>query len=240
MLKEIFKKNVKSRIFRAFTLAEVLITLGIIGVVASLTIPMLAQKIEANANYSKMLKAYSTLSLAAAAIRNDNSGDMTDAAADYTEMMNLFSEKIKTYKSCDYAQIATCYLAPANDIIQSPANYYLAGATTINMTLTRFPKIVSIDGYIYAFGAITPNCTSFQYARNGINEGCEIVYVDTNGEQKPNIEGKDIWAFTINKHSVTPYSMYDVDDYCNTTNSSPNNGLACAMRAIQNGKIDWY
>ena len=48
----------------AFTLAEVLITLGIIGVVAALTIPSLIQKYEEKQTVSQVKKAYSEISQA--------------------------------------------------------------------------------------------------------------------------------------------------------------------------------
>ena len=48
----------------AFTLAEVLITLGIIGVVAALTLPSLIQKQHEKETVAKVKKAYSILSQA--------------------------------------------------------------------------------------------------------------------------------------------------------------------------------
>lgn len=49
---------------KAFTLAEVLITLGIIGVVAAMTMPTLIQKQQDVATVSRLEKAYSILSQA--------------------------------------------------------------------------------------------------------------------------------------------------------------------------------
>lgn len=43
----------------AFTLAEVLITLGIIGVVAAMTLPALKQKLDERANITMLKKFYS-------------------------------------------------------------------------------------------------------------------------------------------------------------------------------------
>lgn len=51
----------KNRI-NAFTLAEVLITLGIIGVVAAITIPTLVNKNNEKIRETQLKKAYSTLS----------------------------------------------------------------------------------------------------------------------------------------------------------------------------------
>ena len=48
---------------KAFTLAEVLITLGIIGVVASMTLPAIIQKNNEKTTVSKLKKVYSVLLL---------------------------------------------------------------------------------------------------------------------------------------------------------------------------------
>ena len=53
-----------SKIKFAFTLAEVLITLGIIGVVAAMTIPTLMQKYYEKQTVAKLKETYSILSQA--------------------------------------------------------------------------------------------------------------------------------------------------------------------------------
>lgn len=58
----VFKKIVSGQAARlGFTLAEVLITLGIIGVVAALTLPALIQNYQKKATATSVKKAYSEL-----------------------------------------------------------------------------------------------------------------------------------------------------------------------------------
>ncbi|MDR1327072.1 MAG: prepilin-type N-terminal cleavage/methylation domain-containing protein [Heliobacteriaceae bacterium] len=57
---------------KAFTLAEVLITLGIIGVVAALTIPSLIAKHKEKETVSKLKNIFSTLSNAYTLILNEH------------------------------------------------------------------------------------------------------------------------------------------------------------------------
>ena len=57
---------------KAFTLAEVLITLTIIGVIAALTIPNLLQKHQEQETVTRLKKAYSTLSQTTAKAIADN------------------------------------------------------------------------------------------------------------------------------------------------------------------------
>lgn len=58
----------------AFTLAEVLITLGIIGVVAALTIPSLMTKYHRMTVETKLKKFYSTMNQAIKLSEEDNDG----------------------------------------------------------------------------------------------------------------------------------------------------------------------
>ena len=58
----------------AFTLAEVLITLGIIGVVAALTLPSVIAKYQDKVTVTKVKKAYAMFSQAYLSAINDNGG----------------------------------------------------------------------------------------------------------------------------------------------------------------------
>ena len=62
---------------RAFTLAEVLITLGIIGVVAALTIPTLIANYQEKQTVSRLTKAYATISNAYQMAKVEN-GELSD------------------------------------------------------------------------------------------------------------------------------------------------------------------
>lgn len=60
---------------KAFTMAEVLITLGIIGIVAAMTLPALVAKYQKNVTSNRLKKIYSTLSQALNRSQVDN-GDI--------------------------------------------------------------------------------------------------------------------------------------------------------------------
>ena len=59
MINKIVKRTIK-----AFTLAEVLVTLGVIGVIAALTLPQLIRDFQGKILHAQLLKAYSVLSQA--------------------------------------------------------------------------------------------------------------------------------------------------------------------------------
>ena len=84
----------------AFTLAEVLITLGIIGVVAAMTMPSLIQNYQEKATVTKLKKCYSLVSQAYVSILNDEGGSDTLQAGDDLEMMEKFGKYLKYQKTC--------------------------------------------------------------------------------------------------------------------------------------------
>src|SRR5574344_966823 len=98
----------------AFTLAEVLITLGIIGVVAALTIPTLMQKTEERETVSKLKKVYSTLQNAYSRAINDEGelsdwGTITDTAAGSDLVLQKFVPYLNVLKNCGTTDFSCFY-----------------------------------------------------------------------------------------------------------------------------------
>ena len=95
---------------RAFTLAEVLITLGIIGVVAAMTIPSLMTTFQKRETVSKLKSTYSIISQAIKLSENDNgeleTWDYTlnneqwvdTYLKNYMKMMTVNGYQLKMYK----------------------------------------------------------------------------------------------------------------------------------------------
>lgn len=86
---------------KGFTLAEVLITLGIIGVVAALTMPSLITNYQKKQIVIQLKKAYSTFSqaLVLSQYENGNSSewDVTEAGSSYEENLAYFEKYWKPY-----------------------------------------------------------------------------------------------------------------------------------------------
>ena len=95
----------------AFTLAEVLITLGIIGVVAAMTIPTLMTDYRKETTAARVKKFYSVINNAvmfAAAEHGDVSGWMSAPAnLDYNENLNFVQTYLMPY--IKYTRYDNCY-----------------------------------------------------------------------------------------------------------------------------------
>ncbi len=122
-------KNYKSR--KGFTLAEVLITLGIIGVVAAMTIPTLISNYKDNVLKNQFKRSYAMLSQALLSAQSqfgylprcyykNDSGNITEIS-DCKQLTEYFLSSLKITKTCkDHAFKNGCIpeYRGADDIIK--------------------------------------------------------------------------------------------------------------------------
>ena len=95
-----FRRKVGSKISKGFTLAEVLITLGIIGVVAAMTMPTLITNVQERVNITALRTFYSTISKSTAIIVAEHGepsswGLRNNDAAISNEVFERYSEILR-------------------------------------------------------------------------------------------------------------------------------------------------
>ena len=182
----------------AFTLAEVLITLAIIGVVAALTLPGLIQ------NHNE--KAWSTAKdlwekkLTETVRRMNVDGVMTghDSTEDF---MNTFKKYMKVIKTCDNSDINKCYspkvvtTGKEKEPIEVETNKL---KTAKDMGLKEWQTDTNTMGFVIADGttvimAYQKECPYADPIEDtGSQVSCIAYMVDVNGKKGPNRVGKDI------------------------------------------------
>lgn len=93
----------------AFTLAEVLITLGIIGIVAAMTIPVIVQRYEAKVIYTSLNKSYSELQNVVNIISNEYGEDILNIVnvLDNQQVKQLFMEYYDNPVDCNQGDCFT-------------------------------------------------------------------------------------------------------------------------------------
>ena len=86
-----------------FTLAEVLVTLGIIGVVSAMTVPTLMQNHQRKTYVTQLHKVYNELNQAFQQFKNDNNAlTLLEAGlSDQTAVNNFLKTYFKTVTICD-------------------------------------------------------------------------------------------------------------------------------------------
>ena len=186
----------------AFTLAEILITLGIIGVVAAITIPTLITSYQKQVTVTKLKKVYSTLSQAIERAKVDNGdiqswglGDLNGMPANVNNSKAVavnFSEKyiipyVKNVKSAKY-------VTPKQFGYDSISN--LDGATSLWLGVDAHKYMIVLnDGTVVGVGIDSMNMGT-QENRNDVIWAITF-FVDLNGTKGPNVIGHDIFAFII-------------------------------------------
>lgn len=163
---------------KGFTIAEVLITLGIIGIVVSMTLPMLIEKHKKQETSAKLKKFYTTMQQAIMMSEIDNS-DMRYWDFDTTGYKNEDGNK-------DHAKTAELCEKFFNRYLKKYLKHYFyeKGLNTSDengSTIFRTNRIIFYDGTI-------------AYLNAG---SCYDLLFDTNGDKKPNKYGQDQFAFYI-------------------------------------------
>ena len=224
----------------AFTLAEVLITLGIIGVVAALTMPSLIAHYQRKVLETQFKKAYSVIS-------------------------QLGSMVISEYPDCSYGQTEDIKKFILSNLVkadQTSASGKYTDFFTYNKNKASNKihfNCLNSESWTNSMHAATVD--GMQFALCSHNSGIgTIIAVDTNGAGKrPNAFGHDIFFFHFNagncKLEPMTYTIRDCtddekdscaqssDNYngwktdaaeCSENSSSTTNGFGCSKYAISN------
>ena len=224
------------------TLAEVLITLGIIGVVAALTAPSLVQNAGLAQTGPTLAKVVSTLENAHDKILIDQGATSLYTMADTTDKyLEFLSQNIRkssyetdAFQASDFEPSARFW--DGNDL----------GLVWNSFREFRFSDSISFIVLVYR-----ANIDSYE-AKSSFLGPYAVMYVDINGiKTKPNTMGKDIFQFFIDKSGqVIPagsntyawlkdddsykYSAANSDWSCNE--DEVGTGRGCAGSILENNR----
>ena len=181
----------------AFTLAEVLITLAIIGIVAALTIPTLIQNYQERAwnTASQVFQRKLGEALRVMNVQGTLAGYTTTEA-----FVDELSKHIKITRICDNDDITTCFSDTVTwgdeevdmSKVKKAKNFGHEDWDT-NTVAVQFAN--GVNGVI----AYNPACTQNQFSNDvitvgetGIGTTCLAILYDVDGFKNPNTEGKDL------------------------------------------------
>ena len=175
------KHHFKS-IKKGFTLAEVLITLGIIGVVAALTLPSVITNYQKKETAEKLKVAFTLFS-----------GALERAKSDYGDLYMT----IDMYK--DFYLYRKTYIDPyLTGLKPYEGRYILINATNGGTSAVAYNKNTPIlclpNSFCYFFvgnGGYNPD-TDYEWVNY------LYLIVDLNGPKKPNRVGHDVFYFALN------------------------------------------
>lgn len=218
--------------YTAFTLAEVLIVVGIIGIIAEFTIPNLIVNYQKEQTATQLKKAYSEISQVFLSSTAENGFPQTwDWGTTYTEDAN--TKFIETYILPHFFVVQNCGFNTTGSCTRGK-KYYL------NKSVSDFPgyQIKLKDGTVLniwldgnSSGGMPPNLLEF--------------FIDLNGEKPPNTWGKDIFIIIFKKNiSNTMFFGYESNRDtlktnstwgCNKSSSSYKAGIYCGALIMYDG-----
>lgn len=216
---------------KGFTLAETLITLGIIGIVAAMTIPNIMSKIYEKRTVNQLKAAQSILSQA---VRHseDEYGDASSWATGYWTSQGAQDIATKLKPSLKIA--IDCGVSDKDGACIKRTYYRKNGQKhDINYaTDNRYYKIVLLNG------------TAVWWKSTDQNERSKGTYIeffiDTNGTQQPNTCGKDLFVLSYENGGLRPFgapnSYYPYKNHCQPKNST---GYGCAYWVLNNQDLSY-
>lgn len=222
--------NVTKKRKLAFTLAEVLITLGIIGIVAAITIPQLVNNYKAKRLRTQFLKSYSTIQQAFKEMEADDVS--TDPTTYNTlEYYKTFMNYLQAPMDCgigDNKYLPCVYMRDSSSKDYKPYKTY-DGKTNASMILFDDGQIALQDGTLLLFENYAATMTA-------------LVSVDLNGyNNKPNRWGYDLFTFQLVDNQLkamgdTGTTYTNLSTYCNVNSQDEYNGIACAKKALSDSE----
>ena len=216
-----------------FTLAEVLITLGIIGIVAALLLPAVIENYEKQEALSRLKKSYTTIAnaLQKAAVENGDldTWDWSNNEKIVKEYLMPNFSSVKMYgTNCRYGG-CFCLAVPGGRTIDNPEiPYRWPGGQGITSPMhNALASIQFLDG----------SCVNFS------NVNAMEVWIDINGPyKKPNKIAKDVFVFYLgNNGQLLPYTYLGCNDDLDYRAAAT--GTGCGARIIEDGwniKYDWH
>lgn len=240
---------------KGFTLAEVLITLAIIGVVAAMTIPTIMAKYQEKVTVTKLLKAYALVNNAYQMAKIDN-GDFVTWFSDISKTPTtdedgnvIAHETSKANQDILFGKLAP-YLKVVSDYKTSDAegkydsHYSLTGVVRSNANVLSQCHVMNlVDGVSLINGYVD----SFEKCAIK-NNHCGDFAIDINGAKSgPNKIGVDIFYFIITRENIAPMGsrlvtgvLRSFPENCTLDDTrDPVNGYACAAWVIENKNMDY-
>ena len=228
----------------AFTLAEVLITLGIIGIVAALTLPVIISDVKNSQLEAGLKKAYSVLGQALNMYQAENGERIIAGDATNRRMIKSYlMQYIKSAKDCGFggsdnkeglekACLPNNYKGIDGDFNGSAKYETYNGKSSIALDYFDDGQFVTPDGML-----ILIENSGGQWFGDQV-----FISVDVNGyNKKPNRLGQDLFMFQIDKNgALLPMGAKDTkyysinDDYCSNTSTHNMNGAGCTNSALMN------
>lgn len=235
----------KSTKMLGFSLAELIIAIGIVGIVANMTLPRLMTSVQNHQFIAALKNDYTTINQALRKMSDDygcpgdlkctplGSGNTTTAGDGIVQYLKV----IKNCGNMSSTSNKTCFADYVSD--------HYTGSSRYNGWSSGY-NFITADGSSYELWALGANCVNSgsALATSPLTKICGIMYIDVNGLKGPNNVGRDIFEYMITTAKgplLYPWGARDGGDAyitgttfnsCYTTNPD---GFSCSGRIMDEG-----
>lgn len=214
---------------KAFTLSEVLITLGIIGIVAAMTLPAVINNSRNKQLEAGLKRSYSLISQALDMYQAETGERICAGDIDAHKLRPILMNYLKAVHDCG------------------------PGATALKKCISDYDRMwyktyngkASLSSGFVDDGAFVLKDGTFILLENAAltnHGGAIMLSVDVNGfNKRPNRFGQDLFMFQVdNKGKLLPMGLENTefysknDTFCSSSpeNSNINNGAGCTYKAL--------
>ncbi len=211
-LAEVFHPAEQSKRKFGFTLAEVLITVGIIGVVAALTIPVLIQNYQQKAQIIQIRKVVSDF---------ENAADMLITEEGKS---NLGTTSLFGTNGVDKFMTEKFNVTSSGTGGFSTEKYRAINGREKAFTCTKAYMLSNSAVVCVTTGGGTGNVPKYMH-----------VQVDTNGTGAPNIGGRDMFDFYINRNAKAVTSIDNLEQTPDAECTDASKCTACTGQPFGEG-----
>lgn len=229
-----------------FTLAEILVALAIVGVVAAISIPTMVtenkKKVYANSLSSAVSNLENALTTVIITEGKTSICDINEWKGGYVEVFveNILKKRMQLTMNDSYN---------IQEVKTLDKKGFFAGLN-LEQEKGSGTAFDSKKGFTYViFDKLYEGAGGFDNLR--LSLPVALVAIDVNGNKKPNILGRDVFLYILNKDGyLFPYAgeeynefygdNFNVHHYCDPNSNANKNGITCAARLAQNGyKMDY-
>lgn len=236
---------------KAFTLVEVLITIALLGVIATLAIPAL--KLSADkVSWAKALAADTNI------IKSGFERMLAENEADTLDLTPLWTRVYEEDALFDVMkkELGRYFVLENFDTVENDAySVYEMGGTEYNGITGNRLKLGNGAIINFSHMPIVENeqCDTIKENGGHLCQAAAYITIDVNGKNMPNTLGKDIYGFFLgNDGLLYPNGGKDANLYKEDSNAplwdteegcqgkTPKHGLSCTARVIEQGyKINY-
>ena len=219
---------------KAFTLAEVLITLGVIGVVAAMTIPGLISKYQKRVIETTLKEDFSIFSqVNKMMVANDVALDLETADASDAAIKQWFNTYMLPYMNVSTVCYGTagCW-GKYQDTRRLNGSRFTECAKNLGCGTNGISFIMN-NGTMVALDIGSNSQLRTIFGVDSTASTCLKMYVDVNGDKKPNKIGVDIFLMTFTEDGFVP-AGYSKTPTELQQNCSPNSTGYWCMTHVKN------